>query len=354
MTKEKQKEEKEKVLKIDPGTILEEKSIQLVEEEVEQVEKAVNGEGVTYEVGFDFGATNIKCISNSKRKFIYENKDKDEETTDAVGKVDKIDFDGKRWILGRGKFDISEDVKFNQEKFLASLYYSLSKMADGNSLTFNIVAGLPIKHRFKLKEMVDYIKEHDQKTITINGVEKNITISGVEGFIEGVAILFAMDDDQLEELGTGEVMIFDIGGSTSDIVLLSRGVGKKRQIVNSHSVSMGIQDFYSRVRKVLSKTNEYITLETAMRVVETGEYIYDGEAVDLSFMDKLKADFVKDIIMDFKLDFKNSLKESKWVIAGGAGKHFIGCFKALKTDVIEINDVYANAKGYLKFAEAKF
>lgn len=300
-------------------------------------------------LGLDYGAINIK---NSKGQS-FENKIKNDE---LVSITDSIIIDGNQYIFGKGEYDFSQDVKFKQERFLPLVFASICNV-DTHENNFDIVMGLPIKHYKKYKEeLIKLIQDNRSKEVIFNGTTRNININNIEVFPEGLGILYSLTDEELSKFDKRDLLIIDIGGSTTDIALLN-GSGLNREIIKTHSASFGMNEIFNDIKEYISNNtdDESITIEKAQQILES-KVIHSVNGVDtnLDFINDIKLNLVMKILKDMKLKFADSLKSSSWLVCGGGAKYLFPYFKHIQPNAIENQSIFANAKGYEKVGVFKW
>ncbi|MCJ8342839.1 MAG: ParM/StbA family protein [Cetobacterium sp.] len=280
-------------------------------------------------VGIDYGAINCK---NSKG-IIFENKIKTDELISS--NENTIVFDDKEYIFGKGEYDFSKDIKFNQERFLPLLFASLASI--GTTDTFDVMLGLPIKHYKKHKEKLKkLILENKNKSIIFKGKTINISIDKVDVFPEGLGVLYSLTDEELSKFDKRDILIIDIGGSTTDIALLT-GNGLDREIIKIHTVTCGMHNIFDDIKNYIIENteDESITIEKAQQILE-GKVIHsvNGVDTDLEFIEDIKLNNTLKILKDMKLKFSNELKSAMWLVCGGGSKILYPYLKHIQPNAI--------------------
>ena len=120
-----------------------------------------------------------------------------------------------------------------------------------NENNFDIITGLPIKHYKKYKdELIKLIHENRNKEVIFNGKIRNININNIEVFPEGLGVLYSLSEQELSKFDKRDILIIDIGGSTTDIALLN-GSGLNREIIKTHSASFGMNEIFNDIKEYI-------------------------------------------------------------------------------------------------------
>ena len=306
-------------------------------------------------LGIDFGAVN--CKSNITGVVIPSKTTKVE--TRLVGDNEIVNIDGDARVIGIGSYERDKDLKFKQNHFKHLFFSTIIHSTD--DIENNIVLGLPVdqykKHKKEYKEFVKSIS-NKEFTIKLKGKDeehRRIIINNVDIFPEGLGVLYSLSEEQLKELEGYDILIMDIGGSTTDWVLL-RGSGLNRDIIKHDSIPIGMHHLYNLVRgSIKRETEDRISQETAEEIVEGRQKhnVY-GKETDLKFINDDKVSTLTEIIGDIKQEIGREFKAAKMVVCGGGAKHFYDLCKLVQPNAIKVDKINANAIGYGKVCDIKY
>lgn len=306
-------------------------------------------------LGIDFGAVN--CKSNIVGVVIPSKTTKVENR--LVGDNEIVNIDGDARVIGIGYYERDKDLKFKQSHFKHLFFSTIVHSTD--DIENNIILGLPVdQYKNHKKEYKEFIKSISNKEFTIklkgkDEEQRRIVINNVDIFPEGLGVLYSLSEEQLKELEGYDILIIDIGGSTTDWVLL-RGSGLNRDIIKYDSIPIGMHHLYNLVRgSIKRKTEDRISQETAEEIVE-GRQKHNayGKETDLTFINDDKVSTLTDIIGDIKQEIGREFKAAKMVVCGGGAKHFYDLCKLIQPNAIKVDKINANAIGYGKVCDIKY
>ena len=302
--------------------------------------------------GIDIGSANVKDDLHNHFK----------SQTKAYGVPIKdgntLTFNGTTYRYGKGKYDYNQNVKYLEKNFMPLL---LSMLCTGSELeNHKIVLGLPInqydKHKGALKEMVEQYRENK---VVFNGQERIIRICDVEVFPEGMGVLYSLSDEDFERIGhKTRCLIVEIGGKTTDTLLLSHGEYEEREMVDFSTINeTGTLKIYTDVKEYIdSNFEDAISIEDAQDIVEGKlEYNVLGQPIDLTEVIENIIDERFDRILSGLRQKYPSLNSAKILLCGGGAKLFETRFRdRFKDNLLVNNNIYANAEGYKIYANHIF
>ncbi|MCJ8343493.1 MAG: ParM/StbA family protein [Cetobacterium sp.] len=305
-------------------------------------------------LGIDYGAVN--CKSSVTGIVIPSKTSKVESLT---GDNEIITIDGDSRVIGKGSYERDKDLKFKQSHFEHLFFSTIIHSTD--DIENNIILGLPVdQYKTYKKEYKEFIKKISNKVFTIarKGQEeeqRRIVINNVDILPEGLGVLYSLTDEQMNELEGHDILIIDIGGSTTDWVLL-RGTGLERSIIKHDSIPVGMHHLYNLVRGSIKRlTGDRISQETAEEIVEGRQkHSVYGEETDLGFIMDDKVNTVIEIMGDVKQEIGREFKSAKMVVCGGGSKHFYDLCKTIQPNAIKVDKINANAIGFGKVCEIKY
>ncbi|MEW8963263.1 hypothetical protein [Paraclostridium dentum] len=306
-------------------------------------------------LGIDFGAVN--CKSNITGVVIPSKTVKVQST--LVGDNEIVTINGDSRAIGIGSYERDKDLKFKQNHFEHLFFSTIVHSTD--DIENNIILGLPVdQYKKHKKEYKDFIKTISNKEFNIklkgkDEEQRRVVINNVDIFPEGLGVLYSLTEEQLKELEGHDILIMDIGGSTTDWVLL-RGTGLDRDIINHDSVPVGMHHLYNLVRgSIKRETEDRISQETAEEIVEGRQkHSVYGKETDLNFITDDKVTTLTEIIGDIKQEIGREFKSAKMVVCGGGAKHFYDLCKVVQPNAIKVDKINANAIGYGKVCDIKY
>lgn len=305
-------------------------------------------------LGIDFGAVN--CKSNTG--IVIPSKTKKIES--LIGNEEYIEIDGKRYVFGIGEYEVDKDIKFHQSHFLPLVFATICKST--TDIDNNVMLGLPLQHYKKHKQALkELMQKNNNKEVTIklhgkDAVKRRIILDNIDVFPEGLAILYSLNSENLSKFDNRDMLIVDIGGSTTDVALLE-GKGLNREIVKTHSVSYGMHNIYNEIKNYIKDNTEdkNISLEKCERILDkTFIHSVDGVDTDITFLNDILLEGTVKILKDIKLKFGNDFKSANMLVCGGGSKHLYEYLKAVQPNAIKVESITANAEGYKKVGDIKW
>ena len=259
-------------------------------------------------------------------------------------KADKLIIENKTYYIGEGNFEI-EARKFDKENYIPLMIAAICKSTSEEII--DLAIGLPIiqfKDKFVRIELINML-QGKTFNITWNNIPMTKMIRSVQVFPEGVAgFLYLKQSGQLNQVGTRDSIIIDIGGKTTDIALI-----KDNKATIPTSVNIGTIDIYYAIAKALREKyyDAKIDVEKIQDYLDKGFY-YKGELQDISFAINTTKVLFKQIYDELKINY--SIETDAVVVMGGGAKILGSIFKKNIKGIIVMNnidrDVFANAKGY--------
>lgn len=305
-------------------------------------------------LGIDFGAVNCK----SSTGIVIPSKTKKIES--LIGNEEYIEIDSKKYVFGIGEYEIDKDVKYQQSHFLPLLFATICKSTP--DINNNVMLGLPLHHyKEHKKELKEFIEKNNDKEVTIKltgkeAVKRRITLDNIDVFPEGLAILYALNAEQLSKFDNRDMLIVDVGGSTTDVALLE-GNGLNREVVKTHSVPYGMHNIYNAIKNHIQDNtkDKNITLEKCERILDK-KFIHsvNGVDTDLEFLKDILLDGTVQILKDIKLKFGNEFKSANMLVCGGGAKHLFDYLKVAQPNAVKVENITANAEGYKKVGDIKW
>lgn len=226
------------------------------------------------------------------------------------------------------------------------------------------VSGLPFKRAYRAGKINEKLIEAKTKNLLRNDVEavdgyKLPIISSHSVLSEGLAAWFNLllnrnESGELEvdqDFYNKRIAIIDIGGKTTDIVVVKAGV---IDYARSSTFDAGMLLVKEKIRESVlddfdvELTNEQLfTAINDRRISMFGEWENIGKVVDQA---------MKEVVMSIKIETQRKLKKAadinQIVFVGGTVNRFKDLIDQwYKHQVIAVNPEFMNAKGMQKFGE---
>lgn len=252
---------------------------------------------------------------------------------------DRIIFNGVPYFIGHGEFS-TEWVKSRKENTLLLLFTALYKSTKES--VNQVVVGLPAqqfkKDRYDLKQLIE-----NNRCAEINN--KQFVIADIEVAPEGASAFYNIPYNVQKDVGSKQLVIIDIGGRTTDIIVL-----KNKKIVDVKTVPVGALNVYqSVVDYINTKYTQSFLLEDGETVLNEGLFL-DGENKDISFVVPILKKHFNSIYKEVQL--KVNLDVGYVFLTGGGSSMFKKAFKNRLKNLITSDDpCFDNAIGFEKVGE---
>lgn len=294
-------------------------------------------------IGADLGNENIK----TSESIIYQNKiSSDSRVYDDEENL-RVEFNGIKYTLGQGEFRTNY-IKSDREDTLINLFVSmaLSTKEEINQ----VVVGLPIQQYKNDKDKLEnLIMENRMQKFILNDIPRKIIITECATFPESLATYYSLSNEIKQEIGLIDLIIIDVGGRTTDIALYSIVKGK-RKLINYITIPAGALNIYSDFVKAINDRWGLDKLkEDAPTIIKDG-LIIDGEKADITFTKPIFEKYVDRIMAELRLNYP--IRTSKCILCGGGGSLLQGFFKREIKNLLVINDIFSNAKGFKRVGES--
>ena len=170
----------------------------------------------------------------------------------------KVIIDGKDWYAEEGEFSTDWN-KADKSNLIELLYYALAQ-EKGNM--FKIVLGLPAgQYKVDKTRLEERIKANNFKRINYKGKTRDILITDVIIAPEGAAAYYSLSEEHKKKIADKQLIIVDIGGRTTDIILF-----KDFKIKKVDTIEVGTLNIYQ-----------------GERIIKNGLMI-NGEVKDIAFI----------------------------------------------------------------------
>lgn len=290
-------------------------------------------------IGIDIGHYQVKTSKN----IIFDSK-----VTDKVefgNKVDLLEIEGQKYYLGEGTLEI-EARKFDKKNFIPLLLGAICKSTDDNYI--DLAVGLPLmqyKNSEIKAEMKAKIEEFKTTKVVYNGFPRTINIRSISIYPEGISgFLYARQQGLLDEVGSRDCIIVDLGGKTTDISLVKSTTAKL-----STSVDVGTIDIYYAIAAALKERyyDAKIEVEKIQDYLDKG-FFYKGKKQDIKFAIDNSKPLFKRIYDELKMNYP--INTEAVLLMGGGAKLLGSAFKNNIEGIIVLDDIdrdiFLNANGY--------
>jgi hypothetical protein len=276
---------------------------------------------------------------------------------------DLLEYNGNLWVMGTG--DTKTDYIKTDNDFLLTLVLNMCGRFTDETETFKLVLSAPplVFKQSELEFPEYFIGEHKIKQAVDGGkeIEKTIIIAEIETYPESFVAYLNNDPSILDNY---EVLIFDIGGVTTNICYINKGnfkVDEKGEYY--HTSRDGMFAVNTDIAQYLN--SKYINYDLDANSDKIEEYRANGFHLDGDFdTDLLVAnDDNKNAIYNIYLNHVKKCmkicKDKKWVIknckviiTGGGGQIMYEAFKELiPYAIIGRNPIFDTLNGLKELAE---
>lgn len=258
--------------------------------------------------------------------------------------ADVLKMRGTTYYIGDGEYEINTK-KFEKSNYLALLLAGICRSTESEYISVKLALGLPL-NQFKNceSELIDLLEE-TQHSVIFNGMPRIIEITTVNVYPEGISAYQHIMGDYDDVINKRDVILVDVGGGTTDICLIRDDMATKLT-----SLNIGTIHFYDAIKKALER--EYIDvkidLEKVRHYLKYG-FWYEGEEQDISFAIDAAEYLFDRIYNELKLNYPISTEVV--MLVGGGSELLEDAFDDTISDVIVVNDLFSNVKGYLELLE---
>lgn len=292
-------------------------------------------------IGIDLGNANVK----TSKGVIFESKLKSGIT--KMNKEDiKVVYDGVEYTVGSydGALNISKR-KYFKTAYKINLLTAIAKSCKANSITTNIVVGVPVES-FNDKKLTEEIKSHlenlGSQKITVNDVERKINIENAEVFCES-AIVFS-DREKFKDKKT---LVIDFGGGTIDISFWD-GLN----LTKSRTYKEGMITLYENViKQINNKFATSLNSNIAIDMIGKNSFNIDQENKDISFINTIVETYVDGLTSYINQYFEVESADSIQLIGCGAIQLENNIKEEYDRAELHPNAAFANANTYEKVGE---
>lgn len=260
--------------------------------------------------------------------------------------------DGNKYYIGESAYTMGNLISLIGDNFHGSsewkalLVYALHRYFQEKGTYSDIdilVLGLPM-NQFS-EEKKHKIKNYKNISAIVNGESLNVKVKDTVVLPQGAGAVMLYRNQY------NSLAIVDIGYYTVDLALFLDG---KFIFSKSLSFNFGIHELYKNIAKIISKKFNYRPdFKKVEEIVRTKKLKIKGveQKVD-DIVDECKMNYSFDLVNMIKDEWEDSQKEADKMLFIGGGAEVI---KDILPDdpqfLIPQNPAFANAEGYLKYAE---
>ena len=289
-------------------------------------------------IGVDTGNRCIKTVNHSFVAGLVEHVLKPAMSTEV------LEYHGKYYTLTNERISYLEDKTENDDYFILTLFAVIKeiqtrKINTDEAINVALAVGLPPAHIGRLQDtFVSYFRR-PIINCKYNGQQISINFSEIQLYPQGYAAIIPLYEE-IRKLN--KAYIVDIGGYTTDVILLNRG---KPDLSFCESFPFGVIELYNTIKR--KTKNEYGRAPDEAQIdyiIETGDEIYQ----DMSRrIDEEAALYVDDILRKLN-EHGVDLVLSHGIFIGGGSlrlKEYIKKSPYVAKKIF-IPNISANAEGY--------
>lgn len=294
-------------------------------------------------------------VGNGNTKFgnqLFESKVESSMLLGDFGKkevgVHEVAYKGRTYIVGKGKSFATKD-RHTCKSYLLCLLTAVALSSDETDITANICFGVPtlmyVSNKVRVKEILEHYNAQDMKhhIITVDGVDKKITLMNVYLFAEN-ALPLMQDDDENQ-------ILIDIGEGTVNISQWEEQVPVKIDTKENESSFLGL---YSRIALNLKAiTNADISTRFVMDNLGQETIGVNGKEYDFTFAMDMLEDHVRDLASYIKNNFDTVAAKKIRILGGGAAPTFGVWQKVFDNVELVENNQFINAEVYQEYVDMK-
>ena len=265
--------------------------------------------------------------------------------------TDTIEWGGKYWTLTESRIPVMRDKTKDDRFFILSLFAIARELRDQGGqpaeTDIELAVGLPPEHFSILKEkFADYFKREAVK-FKYNGVPISLNITRVFVYPQAYAAIVPRSRSLL---ATPRMFIVDIGGFTTDILMLRNG---KPDLQICRSLETGVITMNNNIIGQVSALHDIRIEDDHITSVIQGKETILPESVIQTIWDSTSrhADMILNKLRELQVD----LRSTPVIFIGGGAIQFRKYIEespmVVKAEFI--NDPIANAAGYMMLATSQ-
>lgn len=283
-------------------------------------------------LGVDLGSYSVK----TSQKICFLSKYTEGE---SFSESNVININGVNYNIGEGEFSTDWD-KSSKENTLPLLYSAIYNSS--NECINDVVLGLPIQQYKKNRDnLIELVNTH--RCAKVN--ERNLVISNITVAPEGAGAYYSLDESLRVKIGSKQLLIIDIGGRTTDIVLL-----ENKKIIDVKTIPIGMLNIYQEIIDYINtKYTESFSLEDGETVLREGLFL-NGENKDISFIKPILQNNFNSIYKEIQLKYNTN--KGYVYLTGGGGITLQSPFRKRLSNLIVTESIFDNAIGFKRVGES--
>lgn len=261
---------------------------------------------------------------------------------------DKIlEYNNKFYSLSNKRNYYMKDKTLDDNFFILTLFSIIEEIKhrkvnfDKALIDIKLVVGLPPSHYGTLHDKLEkYFLNRGEIRFSFNSKDYLIDITSVQSYPQSYSAVISRYND-IKELH--RAIVLDIGGYTADYLVIRKG---KPDLDYCESLDNGIVILYNNIIKRAKSDADYILEENDIDdIIKCTNREFNTEVTSIVHSETEK--FVNSLLGDLS-ERKLNTGQDKLILVGGGGillkNYFIS--NTLTNDVMIIDDIYANVKGY--------
>lgn len=300
--------------------------------------------------GIDHGYSFTKVVcENGERNIFASQYMKGSKLDSRLEPGIEVEFENQKYIVGRGAYTVEQNKIKDTFTMISTLCAIGLSVKDSSFIEADIVVGLPIEFFKQQKdEFKDTLKSYGQKSIKINGENKDIKINKIEVFMQSSGIPFINH----ELYRNKDSLIIDWGGLTVDCSNFS---GNGLQLFTHATLKEGIFKLYEKLTQYLNAEYEISLSVPDMDVIlRRGYWCVDGKKYSTELLTPYIDSYVQSVVTNIKTQFDTRIVDNVTLI-GGASQFLYPFIKRYLYNVkLFPNSQFANSESYLRIGELRF
>lgn len=260
-----------------------------------------------------------------------------------------LEYEGKYWTLSGKRLSYMRDKTRDDRYFILSLFAIAKELAAaGSNSAFeqvDLAVGLPPEHFGMLRErFAQYFRRHGTINFVYNDRPMSIVIRNVYVYPQAYAAVIPQSGQLLKTL---RVFVIDIGGFTTDVLLLRKG---KPDLQFCRSLESGVITMNNDIIGKISAQHDMKIEDEHISAVLQGQETILPQDVKRTIQEaaQLHAKDILDKLRELQVD----LRTNPAIFIGGGSVLFKPLLEqtSLVTQASYIEDPRANAIGYSMLA----